>query len=414
MNKFDKVILDNGLTIYFYVDKKRHSTFFQHITKFGGLTKDFICDGKEYHMQDGIAHILEHYIVEENKYGNFLKLLGEKQMSTNASTHNDMTRFYFSAVENVEYGIRTLLRGIYSPLFSEERLNKIKGPIFQEVRGRSDNKFYHLANTCYKNLFNELSFINIGGTLKEIEDTTLCDLKLCYKAFYQPSNQVVVVGGNFDKDEVLRIIKDTYNELNIKSTEVELININEEKTVKKDYEEILFPTGQEYGEIAYKINLDKYSEEEVLKLDFYFSYFFRMFFGLTSPLYNKLVKDEIITGGIDCNFTKIKNYLVVTFGSHSDKVYLFLEEIKKTISNLDNFDEEVFDLDIKQTILDLILREENIASMVMPFVSNYITYDYPYTDSIEQVNKYSFEDFVNTMKEIDFSNYTITIIKNKE
>ena len=52
--------------------------------------------------------------------------------------------------------------------------------------------------------------------------------------------------------------------------------------------------------------------------------------------------------------------------------------------------------------------------MVMPFVSNYITYNYPYVDSIEQVNKYSFEDFVNTMKEIDFSNYAITIIKNKE
>ena len=35
MNKIDKVILDNGLTIYFYIDKKRHSVFFQHITKYG-------------------------------------------------------------------------------------------------------------------------------------------------------------------------------------------------------------------------------------------------------------------------------------------------------------------------------------------------------------------------------------------
>ena len=103
MSKIEKVTLDNGLDIYFYLDKKRHSVFFQHITKFGGVTKDFISNGKTYHIQDGIAHILEHYIVEENKYGNFLKLLGEAQMSTNASTHLDMTRFYFSAVENVEF-----------------------------------------------------------------------------------------------------------------------------------------------------------------------------------------------------------------------------------------------------------------------------------------------------------------------
>ena len=65
MNNIDTVKLDNGLTIYFYVDKRRHSTFFQHITLFGGKTKDFIYDGDEYHLQDGIAHILEHYVVDE-------------------------------------------------------------------------------------------------------------------------------------------------------------------------------------------------------------------------------------------------------------------------------------------------------------------------------------------------------------
>ena len=228
MTNFEKVILDNGLVIYFYVDKKRHSTFFQHITKFGGLTKDFICDGNEYHLQDGIAHILEHYIVEENKYGNFLKLLGEAQMSTNASTHHDMTRFYFNAIENVEFGIRTLLNGIYAPLFSEERLEKMKGPIYQEIRGKSDSKFYHGMYCSYNNLFNQLSFRSIGGTVDDVKKTTLDELMLCYDAFYQPSNQMIVVGGNFDKDEVLSIIKDFYSKLNIVKHDVQVINTIED------------------------------------------------------------------------------------------------------------------------------------------------------------------------------------------
>ena len=318
MSKIEKVILDNGLTIYFYVDKKRHSTFFQHITKFGGITKDFVCDGIEYHMQDGIAHILEHYVVEQNKYGNFLKLLGEKQISTNASTHYDMTRFYFSAVENVEFGIRTLLKGIYSPIFSEDRLEKIKSPICQEICGKMDNKFYHVINKSYDGLFNTFKFRNIGGTLEEVKNTNLDDLKICFEAFYQPCNQMIVVGGNFDKENILSVIKESFNNIDIPKHDLSIINYNEDEKVNYNYEEIEFPTGQEYLEVVYKINLDKYSPEEQLKLDFYFNYFFRMFFGITSKLYNKLVKESIITGGISCNTTKLYNYFIVSIGSHSD------------------------------------------------------------------------------------------------
>ena len=158
MSKIESVVLDNGLKIYFYIDKRRHSTFFQHITLFGGKTKDFIIDGRKYHIQDGVAHILEHYIVEENSYGNFLKVLGEKQMITNASTHYEMTRFYFEAVENIDFGIKTLLNGIYSPLFSEEKLEKIKKPILQEIRGKMGNKFYHSNRTTLNNCFSKNFF----------------------------------------------------------------------------------------------------------------------------------------------------------------------------------------------------------------------------------------------------------------
>jgi len=112
MNKLETIKLDNGLTIYLYNDQRRHSTFFQFITFFGGVTKDFKFRGSEYHFQDGIAHILEHYVVECNDQGNFLKELGKRQMNTNASTHCNMTRFYFDAVEDVNFGIQTMLNGI--------------------------------------------------------------------------------------------------------------------------------------------------------------------------------------------------------------------------------------------------------------------------------------------------------------
>ena len=414
MSKIEKITLDNGLDIYFYLDKKRHSVFFQHITKFGGITKNFISNGKTYHMQDGIAHILEHYIVEENKYGNFLKVLGETQMTTNASTHLDMTRFYFSAVENVEFGIRTLLRGIYAPLFDEDRLNKIKGPIYQEIRGRKDNKFYNLNLETYNALFNKIDFQSVGGSLEDIKNTTLDDLKICFNTFYQPSNQVIVVGGNFDKDEILEIIKDEYNQLNLKKVDFEILKLDEDNKVKKAYHEISFPTGEEYLEINYKINLDKYTNDDILKLDFYLKCFFSNCFGVTSPLYNKLVKDGIITGGIGCGISIVNNFLIIRFGSHSSKIEKLKEEILKFNFELNSFDKEKFELDKKQTILGIILRDENIGATVMPFVNNIIIYKCDYPDTVEQVMDCSFEEFVNTIKNLDFSNYSVGVIKNKE
>lgn len=79
MSNFDTITLDNGLKIYLYCDTRKHSIFFDFITFCGGMSKDFITNGNEVHLPDGLAHILEHYIVECNDDGNFLKFLGENK-----------------------------------------------------------------------------------------------------------------------------------------------------------------------------------------------------------------------------------------------------------------------------------------------------------------------------------------------
>ena len=66
MNEIETVKLENGLTIYLYEDKRKHTCIFDIITKFGGMSKDYKIDNKVYHFQDGIAHILEHFLVECN------------------------------------------------------------------------------------------------------------------------------------------------------------------------------------------------------------------------------------------------------------------------------------------------------------------------------------------------------------
>ena len=113
----------------------------------------------------------------------------------------------------------------------------------------------------------------IFSSREEVEKTTLDDLKLCFETFYQPSNQFIVVGGNFDKDEILGIIKDEYEKLDIKKVDFEVLKLEEKDEVNNTSYEIEFPTGENYLEVNYKINLDKYTNDETLKLDFYFNFF---------------------------------------------------------------------------------------------------------------------------------------------
>ena len=52
--------------------------------------------------------------------------------------------------------------------------------------------------------------------------------------------------------------------------------------------------------------------------------------------------------------------------------------------------------------------------MIIPFVDNLIIYDYPYLDTVEDIENLSYDDFVNTIKNIDFSNYSCLTIKNEK
>lgn len=414
MNNLDTVTLDNGLKIYLYNDNRRHSTFVQFTTMCGGMTKHFKSNGVEYNLCDGVAHILEHYIVECNEMGNFLNLLGEHYMNTNASTHFKHTSFYFEAVEDVEFGIETLLKGINNVTFDEKKLKKLKNPIYQEIRGKLDSKYYHLNRMKFKNLFNNSDFRDIGGLIEEVEGITIEDIKMLYESFYRPSNQFIVIAGNFNKDIILKIINDFYKNYKYSNTSVELIDEKDTLSVKKKSDILYFPTPIEYCELSFKIDISKYSANELLDLDFYLNCFYGCSFGITSPLYKKMVNEKIITDKIYVNHCIINNFLIISIMADTDHYVKFKKMVLDELSNINSLNKEKFELDIKTSIINLILRDENIYRKIMPFIENIITYNYPYLDEVKDIERLNYRDFNKYIKGLDFSNYIELIVKDKK
>ncbi len=404
-NKLTSYVLDNGLTIYFYNDDTKHSINAQLVTKFGGKTKDFIYDGKEYHLGDGIAHLIEHFICEHGKAGNFLTLTGDKLISSNAFTYTDMTRYYVDGVENMEEALEVMLTNIYNPVFTIENFDKVKKAIFEEIRKSNDQKFFQFNEKYNECLFNNETFRSVIGTIKEIKTVDLETVKVCYHAFYEPTNQFLLIAGNFDKDKYLKQIKEFFKKQKIEKHQVRLIDLKEPKEVKKDYFEVYKETPDTLTAIRYKIDIKNLSPRDRLNLESCLLNFLTINFGYSSDTRKKLEKDKIITDGIGYFVDFQSNFLIVDISAYTTNSDIFIKSVRENIKNK-QFDEKLYNLEVKQTLTRFITRFDNLYGVIIPFIGNIITYNYPYLDEAKDFD-IPFEKYKEIINSLDFSHYTI-------
>ena len=128
-------------------------------------------------------------------------------------------------------------------------------------------------------------------------------------------------------------------------------------------------------------------------------------------LYKELVKKNVITDIMSCSMRKIDNYLLITIGNYTTNGDILSKKIIDTVKSMKKFNTTIFNLNKKDFIMELILRDESIFKMINPFITNVIFYDYPYIDTLEDIYNLTYEEYVATIKSLDFNNYTdISII----
>lgn len=407
------VTLNNGLTIVFYNDKTKHSAILDLIIKFGGINTSYKYDGKYYKIPSGFAHFLEHLVIEHSMYGNMLPMFLDNNINFNGATYTKMTNFYIDTVHDFNRNLVKLLKGINTRVFNHEDVEVTKGAILEEIRENLDNKFRQLDKLTRECLFKEIDYQDILGTLEDIEKITYEDIKRCYEVFYKPSNQLIVVSGNFDEEKVLELIKDTYDSFQESKVKTEIPFVKEPLEVRKKEKVIKTITEEDYVRISYKIDISKLSSFDKIKLSFYMRYLLSYNFSSKSDFQKEILDKKISVYDTDNDFYFLKDFVILELGTYTSLKDEFISLVKKKIKNLE-YDKEDFELCKKESLISIILRDENLNSMVFPLVDNIIAFDYYDYDKIEDINKETFEDYQDTMKGLDFSNYSITsIIKDK-
>ncbi|MBE6159808.1 MAG: insulinase family protein [Lactobacillales bacterium] len=405
--KITEHVLDNGLKLIFCNDNSKHCTIANLFVKFGGANKKIIINDEIKSIKNGMAHFMEHLLIEHSIYGNSLLEFNKKHTYSNGFTNDIKTEYYINSVNKFEEDLIKLLNIVNNSQFTKDDVEATRAAIIKEKMMSKDEDFRELYKAGYECLFNSFEYPNVLGEIEDIESISYEDIKMCYDTFYQPKNQILVISGKFNESKILKIIEETYKKINKPIIEYKLPEIKENNKVKEKEKTIKRNVYTDYVRINYKINIGHLNEFEQIKLGFYIEYFLSYLFDESSKLYNELVDKKVCIYSINYGFEKVDDFYIIKIGTYTNDHKTFIDSVKDTIGKKE-INENNFNIRKKESIIELILREDSLFSMIKPFFDNILNYNYYELDKIEDIEKQNFDDYKKMINDIDFNNYCIT------
>lgn len=202
--------LANGLKVHYLPKTEFNRTYALFSTNYGSIDQSFIPRGQKEFVKvpDGIAHFLEHKMFEKES-GDVFHVFGEQGAFANAFTSYTRTSYLFSATDQIEENVETLLDFVQAPYFTAQTVEKEKGIIEQEIQMYEDDPYFRSITGLLANLYpNHPVGIDILGTVESIYQITADDLYLCYENFYHPSNMNLFVVGNFEVETMAQLVRE--------------------------------------------------------------------------------------------------------------------------------------------------------------------------------------------------------------
>ncbi|WP_435415417.1 M16 family metallopeptidase [Polaribacter aestuariivivens] len=212
---YKKIELDNGLDVIFHVDKSDPVVAVELMVHVGSA--------REIEGRTGFAHLFEHLLFLESEN---LGKGGLDKMSAriggsgaNGSTSRDRTNYLQTvpkdALEKMIWAEADKL-GWFINTVTEPVLAKEKQVVKNEKRQRVDNAPYgHNQYIIGKNLYPKDHPYNwqVIGSLEDLQNATLQDVKTFFKKWYVPNNATLVLSGDIDIEQATKWVHKYFDEI---------------------------------------------------------------------------------------------------------------------------------------------------------------------------------------------------------
>ncbi len=406
----------SGLKIYIMPRKDYSSSYAIFGTKYGSVDSEFIVPGEDNvtKVPDGIAHYLEHKLFDQPDGTNVFDSFSRFGGNANAFTSFNMTAYLFSSTSNFVDNLKVLMDYVQKPYFTAQSVQKEQGIIGQEINMYDDNPgwrvFFNLLGCLYKN--NPVK-LDIAGTIDSISKIDEKLLYKCYNTFYNLSNMALFVTGDFDAEEILKVIEDSIINNNPFTEEIKRIYPDEPKEIASQKKEINLSVAMPMFMIGFKDNDCGYGGEKLMKKSIETEILLKMLFSKSSPLYEKLYNSELINPTFASEYSPQINYGYTAIEGESKDPQKVYDEIIAYIDSLrkDGLCEEDF-IRAKKIVWGKYIRSYNsIEDFAHQFLSDsFIDIDYfRYYDVYKTI---TFEDVKKRFMEHFDKNYSAISIVN--
>jgi len=173
----------------------------------------------EVNGKTGVAHVLEHMMFKGTKAvpaGKFSRLIASAGGKENAFTAQDQTT-YFQQLEKSNLPLSMKLeadRMANLNLTDEEFAKEIK-VVMEERRWRTEDKPQSKVNEQFNSTIYHVHPYGrpVVGWMNDLENMTAADAREWYKTWYAPNNATLVVAGDVNAQEVLKLAKQYFGPL---------------------------------------------------------------------------------------------------------------------------------------------------------------------------------------------------------
>ena len=394
--------LENGLKVIVIPKKDTNKKMAIIGTKFGSVDNHFIKPQtkEEIVIPDGVAHFLEHKMFEQANGTNSLDTLTAMGVEANAYTTNDHTAYYFEAVDNFEPAFKELLDYVFNPYYTDENVEKEKGIIAQEIRMYDDDAISKVFLNALECMYEKCPVrLDVAGTVESVNKINKDILYDCYNTFYNPSNMILSVCGDFEPNYIIEFVKNNMRKIE-KIGKIERIYPKEPEKIYSNFKETSMDVSIPSFVIGIKDNLEK---ENIVKKELILNILLNYLLDENSKLYKELYDEGLLISEPDLEYEYSDIYSHMIIFSYSKDPKKVFEKIKTEISNLkeNGLEEKSFNR-VKNKIYGRLITSYNSPAQIgrifmRDYMNDIISFDYINewnNITIEEANEMIIDKFI--------------------
>jgi predicted Zn-dependent peptidase len=201
----------NGLNVFMMPSQQAESVFFNILVKVGS----------RYETLDvaGVSHFLEHLFFKGSQsYPNptdISQIVDSIGGDFNAATSKETTEYYIKAEKHhFELIFDVLTDMLLNPLFNPDEIEKEKGVVIEEINQYQDAPASEVENRLEQGMWPTSALgRDILGTKESIRALSREQIFAYKEKYYQPSNIILGISGNFNPDVALAKVEKTWAQL---------------------------------------------------------------------------------------------------------------------------------------------------------------------------------------------------------